>query len=243
MPTAPRKYLLVTMFVALTDQNSGNSTPRCSKFDRAVAPVRHHDVAALPGDLVVRVHPAVVCTRSIVRPWPGRRSPARSAFLPRPGVAAAGRPAVSVMLSLSCGSTLGRRAAVGVVLCRRTGCVTVDGAAAVTAGTRRGGGAVSRATRRRATPVGRPAQIGDLLLEVLDRGERAVDAGETHVGDLVQIAQRAEDRQPDLVAGDLGGAAGADGLLHPVGELRQRVLVDGPALAGPPDAARPPSRG
>ena len=32
MPTAPRKYLLVTMFVALTDQNSGNSTPRCSKF-------------------------------------------------------------------------------------------------------------------------------------------------------------------------------------------------------------------
>src|SRR5690606_4542292 len=28
----PRKYLLVTMFVALIDQDSGNSTPRCSKF-------------------------------------------------------------------------------------------------------------------------------------------------------------------------------------------------------------------
>src|SRR3954447_25364964 len=31
-PTAPRKYLLVTMLVALTDQKSGNSTPRCSKL-------------------------------------------------------------------------------------------------------------------------------------------------------------------------------------------------------------------
>src|ERR1044072_6806754 len=31
-PTAPRKYLLVTMLTALTDQESGNSTPRCSKL-------------------------------------------------------------------------------------------------------------------------------------------------------------------------------------------------------------------
>ena len=31
-PTAPRKYLLVTMLVALIDQESGNSTPRCSKL-------------------------------------------------------------------------------------------------------------------------------------------------------------------------------------------------------------------
>src|SRR5437763_959852 len=29
-PTAPRKYFVVTMLVALTDQKSGNSTPRCS---------------------------------------------------------------------------------------------------------------------------------------------------------------------------------------------------------------------
>ena len=85
--------------------------------------------------------------------------------------------------------------------------------------------------------VGRPAQVGDLLLEVLDRGERAVDAGEAHVGDLVQLAQRAEDGEADLVAGDLGGAAGADGLLHPVRELRQRVFVDRASLARPPDAA------
>jgi hypothetical protein len=32
VPTAPRKYLLVTMLVAFTDQDSGNSTPRCSKL-------------------------------------------------------------------------------------------------------------------------------------------------------------------------------------------------------------------
>src|SRR3954452_10223000 len=32
VPTAPRKYLLVTMFEALTDQVLGNSTPRCSKL-------------------------------------------------------------------------------------------------------------------------------------------------------------------------------------------------------------------
>jgi hypothetical protein len=31
-PTAPRKYLLVTMLVAFTDQKLGNSTPRCSKL-------------------------------------------------------------------------------------------------------------------------------------------------------------------------------------------------------------------
>ena len=32
VPRAPRKYLVVTMFAALTDQKSGNSTPRCSKL-------------------------------------------------------------------------------------------------------------------------------------------------------------------------------------------------------------------
>jgi hypothetical protein len=32
VPTAPRKYFVVTMFAAFTDQKSGNSTPRCSKL-------------------------------------------------------------------------------------------------------------------------------------------------------------------------------------------------------------------
>jgi hypothetical protein len=53
---APRKYLLVTMLVALIDQKLGNSTPALLEVDRAVAPVGHDDVAAFPGDLVVGVH-------------------------------------------------------------------------------------------------------------------------------------------------------------------------------------------
>jgi hypothetical protein len=36
VPTAPRKYLVVTIVEALTDQDSGNSVSRCSK---TVAPV------------------------------------------------------------------------------------------------------------------------------------------------------------------------------------------------------------
>ena len=36
MPTAPRKYFVVTIVEALADQKSGNSTPRCSK---TVSPV------------------------------------------------------------------------------------------------------------------------------------------------------------------------------------------------------------
>ena len=32
VPTAPRKYFVVTIVLALTDQKSGNSTPRCSKI-------------------------------------------------------------------------------------------------------------------------------------------------------------------------------------------------------------------
>jgi len=50
---------------------------------------------------------------------------------------------------------------------------------------------------------------------------------------VVQLAERPEDRQPHLVAGHLGRAGGADGLLDPLGELRQRVLVHRTALAGP----------
>ncbi len=36
VPTAPRKYFVLTIVDAFTDQKSGNSTPRCSK---TVSPV------------------------------------------------------------------------------------------------------------------------------------------------------------------------------------------------------------
>src|SRR5215207_6107406 len=80
-------------------------------------------------------------------------------------------------------------------------------------------------------------QVGDLLLEVLDRGEGAVHAREAQIGNLVELAQRAEDREPDLVARHLGAAARPHGLLDPLGQLLQCVLVDRPALARPAHAA------
>src|SRR4051794_36066489 len=74
------------------------------------------------------------------------------------------------------------------------------------------------------------AQCGDLGLEVGERLEAAVDAGEAEVGDLVEVLERAEDGEADLVRRDLRLVA--DGLLDPLGELREGVLVDGAPLAG-----------
>ena len=81
VPTAPRKYLVVTIVAALTDQKSGNSTPRCSK---TVSPVlqfcwttsRRSQVSSSYG-----CRPGVVKIRSIVNPraafgLPRRFSPA-----------------------------------------------------------------------------------------------------------------------------------------------------------------------
>ena len=63
---------------------------------------------------------------------------------------------------------------------------------------------------------GSPTDLGELLGAVARRTRsrprsrrrtrRPVDAGEAQVGDLVELAQRAEDRQADLVGGDLGPA-------------------------------------
>jgi hypothetical protein len=56
VPRAPRKYFVVTMVLALTDQNSGNSTRFWSKIVLPGLPVGLDDVAQLPGHLVIRVH-------------------------------------------------------------------------------------------------------------------------------------------------------------------------------------------
>src|SRR5690348_9166067 len=96
-----------------------------------------------------------------------------------------------------------------------------------------GGGSGAFAGRRLDAgrlPLG--PQQGDGRLEVLQGLEALVDARESEVGDLVELAQGREDRQSDLVGLDLGGAGGADLLLDPLGEQGQLVLPDGPALAG-----------
>src|SRR5690348_9135683 len=81
------------------------------------------------------------------------------------------------------------------------------------------------------------AQLSDGLLEVVERLEAAVDGREPEVGDLVQVAKRAEDGEPHLVRWHLGQATRPDRLLNPLGEHRELVLVDRPALAGALHAA------
>ena len=78
---------------------------------------------------------------------------------------------------------------------------------------------------------------GDLGLEVVGGLERAVDAGEPQVGHLVELAQRAEDGQADLVGGHLGPALAAQRVLDLLAQAGQVVLGDRPALAGLADAA------
>src|SRR5213083_38897 len=92
-PTAPRKYLVVTMLAAFTDQESGNSTPCCSKL---TVPSRQLVMTTSRRSQVTSSYgwtPGVVYSRSTV-------SPAFPAFalllFPRPDAA----PTVSVMLSL-----------------------------------------------------------------------------------------------------------------------------------------------
>ena len=51
----PRKYFCATMFVAVCDQNFGNSTPFCSKTEAVLA--GDEGVAELPVDLVEGVAP------------------------------------------------------------------------------------------------------------------------------------------------------------------------------------------
>src|SRR6516164_10756434 len=82
---------------------------------------------------------------------------------------------------------------------------------------------------RGAMPV---AQGGDLVFEVGERLEAAVDRGEPEVGHLIQVPERAEDGHAHLVRGDLGQAPGPDRFLHLLGQDGQLVLADRPSLAG-----------
>src|SRR5690349_24883335 len=68
VPTAPRKYLVVTMFAALMLQKSGYSTPRCSKLtdpsrQLVITTSRRSQATSSYG-----CTPSVVHTRSIRRP-------------------------------------------------------------------------------------------------------------------------------------------------------------------------------
>src|SRR5947209_9669634 len=73
VPTAPRKYFVVTMLAALTLQKSGNSTPRCSKL---IDPSRQFVMTTSRRSQVTSSYgctPSVVHTRSTRRPPPVAR--------------------------------------------------------------------------------------------------------------------------------------------------------------------------
>ena len=95
------------------------------------------------------------------------------------------------------------------------------------------------AVRRRsgALPVAaRRPHVPDLGGEILGRGERPVHRGEPQVGDLVQVAQRPEDRQPDVLALHLRLTRCPHGLLDLLGEQGDRIRrrPDGPGRPGSP---------
>src|SRR5512139_39296 len=87
VPTAPRKYLVVTIVEALTDQKSGNSTPRCSK---TVSPVFQLVWTTSRRSQVISSYG---CTPSVLK--------ILSIFRPAPVLAAAPPLTVSVMCAIS----------------------------------------------------------------------------------------------------------------------------------------------
>ena len=75
------------------------------------------------------------------------------------------------------------------------------------------------------------AQRLDLALEVVGRGERPIHRREPQICDFVEIAQRPEDGQTDLVTGHLRRPAGTHRILDLLRQEVQRVVVDLAALA------------
>src|SRR5690606_2293001 len=213
VPTAPRKYLLATIWVAFIDQAAGNSTPFCSKLTDPSRQLvmtmsrRSHSTSSYG------CTPGVVKMRWIFSP------------LRRPPPLRAVAPVVSVMPAPPDLVRAPRRSP------RRP---VPPGRALLLTARARGPLLAALVPDAGGLPLG--PQPGDLLLEVGQRLEAAVDRRELHVGDLVQLLQRAEDGQADLVRGHLGQAPAADLLLHPLAQHGQGVLGDRAALAGAADA-------
>ena len=74
-------------------------------------------------------------------------------------------------------------------------------------------------------------QQGNRCLEVLEGVERLIDARESQVGDLVELPQRREDGQPNVVGLDLRGTGSANRLLDALREERKVGIGDRPPLA------------
>ena len=216
------------MLAALTLPEVGELDAALLEVDRAVAPVGHDDVAALPGHLVVRVH---------ARRW---SRPARRAARPGASLALA-LPTVSVM---TC---------VPFVGCRCPPVPRVTLRRSWSRGRRPGplragsiGPAPARADCVRRRPAGRRRRpvVGSgraaraisrskSLERVERRGRRWRSAGRPPRP--APAAGRGSPARPRGWA-SRPQPRGPDRLLDPLGQQRERVLVDRPALAGLADA-------
>src|SRR5215217_2335112 len=214
------------MLVALMLHSAGNSTPRCSKL---IEPSRQLVMTTSRRSQTTSSYgctPAVVKTRLILRPLPRA-----GALALRRVRAPAKRSSVSVIVWSSPSSWMGRRLGKSRNPYCSDWCLS---GGTDSSGSRWSSGA--GAADGDGVGHGRPRlQFGDLLLEVGDRGEGAVDAGEAQVRHFVQLTQGPEDGQAHLVAGDLRGTGGADGVLDLLGQQLELVLGDRPALTGPAD--------
>src|SRR5664280_921311 len=241
VPTAPRKYLVVTMFAALTDQKSGNSTPRCSKLTE---PSRQFVITTSRRSQVTSAYgctPAVVNTRPIESRWPGAPVAPEPLLLTEPRT-------VSVMTAQLLRQFDRRCRSVMATTARRGSCGLGWGASGaappwvmsrLVAESSAADRELGHQWRRRVDVRRRDraggvvgTECGDLGFEVREGVEGAVDAGETEVGHLVELPQRSQNGQPNLVRRDFGAAAGADGVLHPLRQQREGIFLGRSALAG-----------
>lgn len=91
--------------------------------------------------------------------------------------------------------------------------------------------------------MGRPAvglarvirsQCSDLGLEVREAGEVAVDAGEPQIGDLIEIAQRGQNRQTDFTTRYLSSPGSPEPLFDLLCEPGEGVFADAATLTRSP---------
>lgn len=74
-------------------------------------------------------------------------------------------------------------------------------------------------------------QVTDRRFEVFERFKRLIDARESEVGNLIELAEGAENRETDFVRIDLALSGLADRLFNLLRQDRQVCIGDGPALA------------
>src|SRR5512139_2477604 len=248
VPTAPRKYLVVTIVEALTDQKSGNSTPRCSK---TASPVFQFVWTTSRRSQVISSYgctPSVLKTRSIFSPLllRVRADPLTVSVMNCScPLILASLPSALLNCCACCCFTPGAGEALNLVCPARRFPTThraVCGSARLS-GLKWYAGRGRRLVRhlpRRYVGGGRclHGPLGpehrDLLLERIGALEGLVDAREAEVGHLVELAQRPEDREAHLVGRNLGPALGAQRGLDLLTQAGEVVLGDRAALAGLP---------